>query len=483
MLVLVAALNGDWPMWGGDPTHTQVQGMPGAMSSAPVVRWFFTATYQVERQLSAIADLDGDGNREIVFCDLEGWIFCVDGATGSLKWSKDLGCYPSSPAVGDIDNDGEKEVITVNTNGLIYCFSPDGNVEWQVQMASAWQGIPTIADPDGDGELEVLVGNDSGELYCLSGDGGVEWVDTLTGWIRVPPAVGDIDGDGEAEVVIGTSSKLYSLSGSDGGVEWAVSTGDHWFNAPAIADADGDGEVEVVDPDRNGVVRCLSGDGTLEWQTSLDPVYIQTTPAVADVDGDGIAEIFVGNDSAKVYSLEGSDGSVNWVFRTEQKPSSYVHGLSLADVDGDGKLELLVSNSVFNNPIDTIYCLNAEDGGVQWQVGIAGDPHGAFTGDVDGDGLIEIVDGTARDSALWVLDTESLEAKESSRPFRLRQLGKRLVMDVGESSFFEIKAYDPSGRLKAVIFRGHLPAGRHEFPVPKGISIISVNGKALLTSN
>ena len=439
MHFLLAAVFGDWPMWGGDPTHVQVQEMPGAMTEAPVVRWFFVATYQVERQLSAIADLDG-----------------------------------------------EKEIVTANTDGLLYCLSAQGNIEWQFQMNPAWKGVPTISDADGDGRPEVLVGDDSGVVYCLSGLGNLEWADTLSGWVRAAPAVGDIDGDGTSEVVVATygPGKLYSLSGSDGSLEWQISTGDHWHDSPTIADADGDGQLEVVDADRSGVVRLVSGSGVVEWQTNLDPVYIQTTPAVADVDGDGVAEIFVGNDSAKVYSLEGSDGSVNWVFRTEQKPMSYVHGLSLADADGDGKLELLVSNSVYNNPVDTIYCLNAEDGSVQWQVGIAGDPHGAFTGDVDGDGLIEIVDGTARDSALWVFDTESLGEEEgTSSGLRVWQEGKKLALELAGARRVSVKAYEPSGRLKKVVFEGRLSPGRHEFPLPKGVSMVWVNGKGFLTVN
>ena len=81
------------------------------------------------------------------------------------------------------------------------------------------------------------------------------------------------------------------------------------------------------------------------------------------MDGDGAVEIVVGNKEETVYSLSGSDGSVEW----QQTVDSDVYGSpAVADVDGDGAMEVVGDHNYHVRVLDQQYTLTVEvkdDGG------------------------------------------------------------------------------------------------------------------------
>jgi len=137
------------------------------------------------------ADLDGDGNQEILFNAYNGKLHCfgLDGKEhGSWpftlpKSSATVFEYPTAPVCVDINGDGKKEVIfaswtdsstpngtNTGVNGAIYVLSHDGkllasrdihdgyaNYEGQVIHSNDVKCPPVVQDVDGDGKYEVLV--------------------------------------------------------------------------------------------------------------------------------------------------------------------------------------------------------------------------------------------------------------------------------------------------------------------------------------
>jgi hypothetical protein len=65
LTMCIGAVRGNWPMWGGEPSHQSVQLLKGAITS-PVIKWRFGNWSSIEWQFSAIADVDGDGQMEVV---------------------------------------------------------------------------------------------------------------------------------------------------------------------------------------------------------------------------------------------------------------------------------------------------------------------------------------------------------------------------------------------------------------------------------
>ena len=127
-----------------------------------------------------VADLDGDGRREILYPSYDGrvhaywldktehgsWPFEVyDSADGFYR-------FASEPIVVDLDNNGRAEVIFAswtqngsNAPGKLYVVSWDGNVVQSLDLpweASDGRGgglaAPTIANLDADPDLELVVG-------------------------------------------------------------------------------------------------------------------------------------------------------------------------------------------------------------------------------------------------------------------------------------------------------------------------------------
>lgn len=166
-----------------------------------------------------LADLDGDGTREILFPSYDGrlhaywldkgprgnWPFVVPG-TGIR--------FASEPAVADLDNDGRAEVIITswpenggNRVGQLHILDYQGNQLHALDLpapgsGATWNGglaAPTLANLDDDAELEVVVGTThSGAVaYDLPGSAAARilWGTGRGGFQRtgaapvVPPAL------------------------------------------------------------------------------------------------------------------------------------------------------------------------------------------------------------------------------------------------------------------------------------------------------
>jgi hypothetical protein len=127
-----------------------------------------------------LADLDGDGELEILFSDFSGRVhaFWLDktehGSWPFRVWTPGSGHYryASEPVVADLDDDGRAEVVFTTwtqkgsgVNGTLVELSSTGSLLHEVPLPAAlgsptWNGAlaaPTLADLDGDPDLEVVI--------------------------------------------------------------------------------------------------------------------------------------------------------------------------------------------------------------------------------------------------------------------------------------------------------------------------------------
>jgi uncharacterized repeat protein (TIGR01451 family) len=126
-------------------------------------------TRNLPRQAPAIADLNGDGQLEIVVATYDGWIRAYQ-ADRSLLWAFDFTrgeiLFASEPVIGDIDGDGSLEIVfgtydpkkEHNSVGL-WGLEADGTPMSGFPLPTGAVGVraaPTLADLDGDGDLEIL---------------------------------------------------------------------------------------------------------------------------------------------------------------------------------------------------------------------------------------------------------------------------------------------------------------------------------------
>jgi len=173
-----------------------------------------------------VADVDADGDLEVLVGGYDGNIYCLNG-TGGLEWSTNLGNpILCTAAVADVDADGDLEVLTGIMN-YIYCLNKSGGEEWWYWTGGDMYSSPCVADVDADGQLEVLVGSGitfpSGDAYifCLNGSNGAEeWKYTLTARVESSPCVADVDADGQLEVLVGSRDDYLYCLNRTGGLEY-----------------------------------------------------------------------------------------------------------------------------------------------------------------------------------------------------------------------------------------------------------------------
>jgi|GEM_PF-3229170 len=209
---------------------------------------------------STVADLDGDGDLEIVFGGyLEGTLFALDAATGTEVWTP-IGLwgmfggyfYGNGALVEDLEGDGAREIV-VALNGdppSIAAFSPTGTNLWRTTLpATAWFSwlTPVAADLDADGTMEILAQSKDGVLYVLDATGALIGSPSLGGDSWIAPGFIDLDFDLRPEIVAATVGSLLLLDGQTFAVlDRHDDAAGGMYPQILVGDLGGDGWVNVV---------------------------------------------------------------------------------------------------------------------------------------------------------------------------------------------------------------------------------------------
>ncbi|MCB9582940.1 MAG: VCBS repeat-containing protein [Polyangiaceae bacterium] len=205
-----------------------------------------------------IADIDGDGDHEIVLAGdhehsndttnkgITVWVLNHD-MTRPTGWDppKDTGLpiessnlgqniVPTrpSPAVADLDGKPGLEILVPTYDGKLHCFGPTGEELWFYTFGSSpspytGAGEPLVVDLNGDGVPEILFTTFSSgapkqpdtpaHLVILDAGGNeLQKVEIFGRGSMAAPSVADLDGDGQLELVISLKD---TLGGGKGGVQ------------------------------------------------------------------------------------------------------------------------------------------------------------------------------------------------------------------------------------------------------------------------
>jgi len=290
-----------------------------------------------------MADIDGDGKREIVYADADGFLHVIN---------EDASEAPGFPVqLGHLR--GFDPAATDNLLGAPAYASGDVPAE---DLASSVLGTPAIGDLDGDGTLEIVATSMEGDVYVVEPDGSMR-----PGFPAAMPEVLSSD----------------TLRGGPATPDHKIERGA--FASPALADLDGDGSLEIVQPAFDGKIYVYRADGSAQpgWPVELTaPVLwvndadaasgrIMTSPAIGDVNGDGLLDIAVGSNeegddpnTGAIHLLHG-DGMLhpggpehdNWPVKITSMSLLPLVGegtssaVAMADVTGDGIPELAITGN------------------------------------------------------------------------------------------------------------------------------------------
>jgi hypothetical protein len=266
----------------------------------------------------------------------------TDTDTGYLseKWHAGLGTgigALNSIKSADIDNDGEDELIFGNSQGYVHVLDWDAsNDGWYETFQTVDMGGPVkgmeIAQIDDDEQLEIAIGYnwnaDSGKVKIIDGisllaetnwSSGVSWSHTqdTEGW-PYGLAMGDLDGDEQAELAMG----------SDLGFLWVVDT-----ETPETyvgRDITFDEAEWYMD------IGAKTGGGQVENVWGL---------TFGQFDEDEATEVAVGSKQGWVAIFDGETEELQWKYDMDGSSGadSLCYGLISADLDGDEIDELVVA--------------------------------------------------------------------------------------------------------------------------------------------
>jgi len=273
----------------------------------------------------AVGDIDGDAVAEVVALGLDhrlhAWELTGAVVPGFPTYTYDTSL--SSPALADIDRDGDKEIVFGADMDSVNQPLPAGGYLWAVDGTGEplpgyplrlggeviWSS-PAIADVEGDGDLDAVVG--TGRNFAHGDQRLLSAVDLrsrqqLVGWPRVlsgntmaSPALAQLDDDDGFEVVTLTGDGRAHRLEHTGRRTWeacampegtACDADRSYIASPVVADVDADGTSEVLVIGDGEVVVLDAAAGTVEQRLSLRPTPADqawlgaSAPAVAAVDG------------------------------------------------------------------------------------------------------------------------------------------------------------------------------------------------------
>ncbi len=290
----------DHPVAPPPPPSTGGEGPPGipchvgALHIDGEVLWMSTEFFDCGGHSVALADLEGDGDVEVVVGSA-----VFEGASGVQRFSGEdgVGGHPAFVEIGrissvsDLDGDGQQEILAGQS-----IYGPDGTLRCSNEDPGS-DGFTAPADFDLDGQGEVVViGNSIATVMSIDCEVSASW--TLSGEGNGgPPTVADFDADGEPEIGVATAT-TYTVYEPDGSELWSIPVADSSSHSTGstVFDFEGDGRPEVVYGDESTLYILDGPTGEVRLaDTNHTSRTLHEFPLVVDVDGDSQPEIIVPN--------------------------------------------------------------------------------------------------------------------------------------------------------------------------------------------
>lgn len=334
----------------------------------------------------------------------------------TLKWfvSSESNESRVAPAVADINNDGQMEIVRSGDKGIVVHNRQNGAVVWKRLMPMWSNHIPLeVIDLNKDGYLDVICSylivstNKTGTMALDGKDGSTLWQNPNAQLADKHPVAGDINADGYPEIYVcingdQNGSSLGSVTGLDhNGVIFAQTpTYYPCWGGLSLGDTNFDGVFELYLCERNvGYDGNTVGKGVRAfWASNLterwnQPEMLSSShcPTLVDTNKDGILDVVVLHQRTGPTVFNSADGSVIHNI-TERIPGLKAHSQpTVYDIDQDGNQEIIFgggSDSWSKPIIWDLYTWTLD----AWLPFECWEP--PAIADLNGDGWVEIIECT-----------------------------------------------------------------------------------------
>lgn len=371
----------------------------------------YTRTRHESAQVSPeLADLDGDGVPDLILgAGPELYLYrrSADGmAPGvplstatSPSLSATIGSAHLAPCLADLDGDGDTDLLLGDEEGRVWWTErlpgPRLALGDAVPVTAGGKAVQVgpraracVTDWDGDGRTDLLVGDANGVLWwARRSDAGLATPEPVAGApLRAAsgealhdlcPRIGDVDGDGASELLVGCRSGFVAAFGREqAGLAFLgylqarnVPIDVGRYAAATTSDWNGDGLPDVISGAEDGLVRVYlqRADGryaTGQMVTAGGQALMAAAgrgagryswPRLADLSGDGMPDLLLGGASGQVQLFINQGGlRAGGVLRIGSAPltTEGASAFSLADYDGDGDLDLFLGNLALPDSLD-----------------------------------------------------------------------------------------------------------------------------------
>ena len=274
----------------------------------------------------SITDLNNDGSKEIVVLSGDGKMYAYNfagtllpGFPVQVQNTEDnfgnLIIVPS-PAIADLDGNGSKEIIIGTLDKQLKVLNSDGSVRFTKNLDSAVYSSPLIARVNSS-TFRIIVTTASGSIYIYDNAGNLVTSTNLGAGFVSSPVLADLDKTGTPQLIVATvTGDIYKLNSQTLATMWMLPSGQQIYASPVIADVDGDDYLDLVYGGQAGYIMPITRQGFMVDTTTMAALqsfnsWIISTCAIGDIDRDGKVDIIAASMDKKIKAFSLPNTTVN----------------------------------------------------------------------------------------------------------------------------------------------------------------------------
>ncbi|KAA3616095.1 MAG: FHA domain-containing protein [Calditrichaeota bacterium] len=291
------------------------------------------------------SDFNGDGAMDVAIVQQNGQLHIGINQIRKLNWiNVDLQIETHAPlSTADIDLDGDFEILCGTERGLaIIVDGTNGSVLGVIDINDELNKArgtfyeenqiryPVgVADLSGDKKPDLVISSVQGNIIAIDGASRSRlWEDRLINDISLssdfvfPFSIADLTGNGIADVVVSTATgeiRAYSGVGENQNNKklWSLNSGSNGIANSAIADINKDKISDLVYQTDAGLLIVIDGSNGKPLWTSANIIKEKTSaPFVADLQKDNFLDIMLVTEASRVFQFKTNskipEGSVVW---------------------------------------------------------------------------------------------------------------------------------------------------------------------------